>query len=156
MNTLAINSVKKELVLDASQATAFKVFTEKMDLWWPRTHHVGSTPMTELVLESAPNGRWYSKHEDGSEVNVGYVLTWQPYDLLILNWQIDGDFKWNPELITEVEVQFIPEGTKTTRVKFEHRNLDRLGGGKTAESMDEGWGMIMELYKKQSEKNENA
>lgn len=147
-STMSIESIKKELLVEASQATAFKVFTEKMDLWWPSTHHIGKSPMTEMALEPGLNGRWYSKHEDGSEANVGYVMQWQPHDLLILAWQINGDFQYDPELITEVEVHFIAEGLKTTKIKFEHKNLTRLGGSKVLESMDEGWGYILDLYKK--------
>jgi uncharacterized protein YndB with AHSA1/START domain len=148
METIIIEPIKKEFQLEASQETAFRVFTEKMDLWWPRTHHVGSTPMKESVLEPGVNGRWYSVHEDGNEVNVGHVLTWDPYALLVLAWQINGDFKYDADLISEVEVQFISEGTNRTRVKFEHRNLDRLSGGsKVIGDMDKGWGMILELYK---------
>jgi hypothetical protein len=148
MNHPTITAIKKELLVEASQETAFKVFTEKMDLWWPRTHHIGSTPMTGIVLEPGHNGRWYSKHEDGSEANIGKVLTWDPYSLFILDWQINGDFKFDSQLSTQVEVQFIAEGPNLTRVKFEHKDLDRLGGGKTVESMNEGWGMILDLYKK--------
>ena len=149
MNTTIIPSIQKELLVDASQKTAFTVFTQKMDLWWPRTHHIGKSPMTEMVLEPGPNGRWYSKHEDGSEASVGKILTWDPHALLVLAWQINGDFVFDPALITEVEVQFIAEGPDLTRIKFEHKNLDRLGGGeKTPEMMDQGWGMILDLYKK--------
>jgi hypothetical protein len=79
INQIEMTSIKKELIVEASQATAFKVFTEKMDVWWPRTHHIGITPMTEMVLEPALNGRWYSRHEDGSEANVGYILKWDPH-----------------------------------------------------------------------------
>jgi hypothetical protein len=28
---------------------AFRVFTEGFDTWWPRTHHVGKSPMTRAV-----------------------------------------------------------------------------------------------------------
>lgn len=147
MNKITIESIKKEILVEASQEKAFKVFTEKMDLWWPRTHHIGSTPMTEVLLDPGVNGRWYSRHEDGSEVTNGYVLEWLPYELVVLIWQINGDFEFDAGLITEVEVQFIPEGPKQTRVKLEHKNLDRLGGGKAIESMDRGWGHILELYK---------
>jgi hypothetical protein len=152
MNKIKIESIKKELVVESSQERAFKVFTEKMDLWWPRTHHVGSCAMTETVLEPEINGRWFSRHEDGSEVNIGYVQTWDPYSLLVLIWQINGDFKCDPGLITEVEVQFIPEGSQKTRIKFEHKNLDRMHGDKTVESMDEGWGLILDLYKNLTDK----
>lgn len=151
MNILNLNSIDKELTVEASQETAFKVFTEKMDCWWPRTHHTGKTPMTELVLEPGVNGRWYSRHEDGSEADVGHVLTWNPYELLVLNWQLGGNFLHNPDLVTEVEVQFIPAGPSTTKIKFTHKNLDRLGDGKTVESMDRGWGYIMQLYKNSAE-----
>ena len=150
MNSTKIESIRKELLVEVSQETAFKVFTEKMDLWWPRTHHIGKSPMTELVLEPKLNGRWYSRHEDGSEQNVGYVLTWDPHDRLILAWQVNGNFQFDPNLITEVEVLFIVEAPGTTLVKFEHKNLERLGGGKAVESMDEGWGKILELYKNQT------
>lgn len=151
METINLTAIKKEVTVEASQETAFKVFTEKMDHWWPRTHHVGTCAMLELVLEAKPGGRWYSRHEDGSEVNVGYVLTYQPYDLFTLAWQINGDFKYDPELVTEVEVQFIAEGPKRTVVKFEHKDLQKLGNGKAVESMDEGWGQIMALYQQQVE-----
>lgn len=147
MNNTKIESIRKELLVEVSQETAFKVFTEKMDLWWPRTHHIGKSPMTELVLESGKNGRWYSRHEDGSEQDVGYVLTWDPFELLVLAWQINGNFQFDPALVTEVEVLFIAEAPETTRIKFEHKNLERLGGGKAVESMDEGWGKILNLYK---------
>lgn len=149
---IKVQSIKKELIVETSQAKAFTVFTEKMDLWWPRTHHIGKSPMIELVLEPALNGRWYSRHEDGSEANVGYILKWQPYALIVLAWQINGDFQFDPDLITEVEIHFIPEGPQKTRVKFEHRNLDKLGGGKAIESMDEGWGQILDLYKNRVQK----
>ncbi|HTI92199.1 MAG TPA: SRPBCC family protein [Puia sp.] len=150
MNTATTGSITKELIVETSQANAFKVFTEKMDSWWPRTHHIGKTPMTEQVLEPGPKGRWFSRHEDGSEVDIGYVLVWQPNELLVLAWQVNGKFEYAPEIVTEVEVQFIANGPQTTLVKFEHKNIDRLGEGGHVEGMDEGWGMILQLYKKQA------
>lgn len=143
-----MESIRKEVVVAASQETAFTVFTDKIDLWWPRTHHVGSCPMTESVLEPGVKGRWYSKHVDGSEVNVGYVHTWDPYGRLVLIWQIDGNFKCDPDLISEVEVRFIAEGPKSTRVMMEHRDIEKLrGGSKVIDDMDKGWEFIMDLYK---------
>jgi len=136
-----IPNIKKELVIAAAQDTCFNVFTQKMDLWWPREYHVGQCPMVEMLLESGTGGRWYTRHEDGSEVNVGTVLTWNPFELLVLNWQIDANFRYNPKVVTEVEVKFIAEGAGTTRVLLEHKDLDRMGeGGKAIESMDGGWG----------------
>lgn len=140
--------IKKEVTVEASQETAFNVFTQKMDLWWPKAYHVGKTPLVESVLEPGTNGRWYSRHEDGSEVNVGYISTWNPYGHLVLIWQVDGNYQYDPNLVTEVEVKFIDEGPKKNRVQMEHRDLDKLTGGtKVIEDMDGGWGYIMNLYK---------
>ena len=147
MNSLIITPIKKEVLVAASQDTAFKVFTSKMDAWWPRTHHIGKTPLVSSVLEPRVNGRWYSRHEDGSEVNIGYVLSWDPYGRVVLIWQVNSDFQCDPDLKTEIEVLFIPEGAAKTLVKLEHRNLERLGGGeKTVEAMDRGWALILGLY----------
>jgi len=148
MEVTKLNSISKEVLVRASQETAFNVFTKKIDQWWPKTHHVGKCPMVESVLEGKTGGRWYSRHEDGSEVTIGKVLTWDPYCRLILAWQIDGNFKYDPQLETEVIVNFVPEGSGTTRVTLEHRDLQKLAGGaKIVEDMDQGWGMIMDLYK---------
>ena len=152
MESINLITIKKEVWVEASQETAFHVFTEQIDLWWPRTHHVGSCPMRHVVIEAKPGGRWYTLHEDGSEVNIGYVMVYLPYDQIALAWQINADFKCDPELLTEVTVQFIPDGPTSTKVILTHKDLDKLGSGnKTAESMEMGWGMIMNLYKKQAE-----
>ncbi|MFD2872038.1 SRPBCC family protein [Mucilaginibacter ximonensis] len=148
METINLTTIKKEVLVNASQETAFKVFTGRMDAWWPKTHHVGKCPMVESVLEQKQSGRWFSRHEDGSEVEIGHILKWEPYGQVILAWQIDGNFQYDPALITEVEVNFIAEGPKTTRVVMEHRDLQKLGGGaKVVGDMDNGWGMILNLYK---------
>jgi uncharacterized protein YndB with AHSA1/START domain len=142
-----IESIKKEVVVSASQEMAFNVFTKKMYTWWPKTHHIGTCPMTGLIVEPRSGGRWYSIHEDGTEVMNGHVLTWDPYGLLLLNWQINANFKCAPELNTEVEILFIPEGPNQTRVILEHKNLDRLDNMEVIGNMDKGWEVIMELYK---------
>ena len=143
-----MNTINKEVLVAASQETAFRVFTENINRWWPKSHHVGKFPMKEMILEGHAGGRWFSRHEDGTEVKVGYVRTWDPFAHLVLIWQIDGNFQCDPDLISEVKVHFIPEGPKTTRVTLEHGDLDKLmGGAKVIESMDQGWGMIMNLYK---------
>src|ERR1700751_1001461 len=103
-------SIKKELTVNASQETAFRVFSQKMDLWWPRSHHVGKTPLVKMVLEPKAMGRWYSTHQDGQECEVGLVRDYEPNARLTLIWQLNGDFVLDPNLNTEVELQFIVKG----------------------------------------------
>jgi hypothetical protein len=143
-----ITQINKELQVNASQETCFNVFTQRMGDWWPKAYHIGACPMRNATLEPGPNGRWYSNHADGSQVTIGKVLTWDPYQLLVLAWQIDGCFQYDPNLITEVKVQFIAEGPQSTRVKFAHKSLEKLAGGtKVIEGMNEGWGTIVNLFK---------
>ena len=110
--------IKKEVVVDASQETSFKVFTEKIDQWWPKELHVGKAPLRESILEPKPSGRWYSTHEDGSEVTIGYIIDWNPFDRLLLAWQIDGNFTYDPDLVSEIEVTFIVDRRHSPRPAF--------------------------------------
>jgi hypothetical protein len=57
MQTINLTSIKKEFTVEASQQTAFEIFTQKMDLWWPRTHHIGRSDMTEVIVELQKGGR---------------------------------------------------------------------------------------------------
>src|SRR5262249_4732882 len=47
----------------------------------------------------------------------------------VLAWQIDATWTSDPQLVTEVEVRFIPEGPGRTRVELEHCALDRFERG---------------------------
>ena len=151
MSNNAIQTIRKRLLVHTAQERAYEVFTKKFDRWWPRTHHIGKTSAKEFILEPRLNGRWYSTHEDGSECDIGRVLVWDPPKRLVLAWQINGQFQYVSSLMMEVEIKFTADGASKTIVEFEHRNLERLGeGAKTAESMDAGWGKILELYAKEA------
>jgi len=116
-----MQSIKKELLIKASQETAFRVFTERMGDWWPKSHHIGKTPPTDSILEQKVQGRWYSTHEDGTECTIGKVLIWDPYGRVVIAWQVNGNFQYDPDLISEVEVLFQAEEPGLTRVTMEHR-----------------------------------
>jgi uncharacterized protein YndB with AHSA1/START domain len=124
---MSVPPVKKQLVVNASQARCFSVFTDGIDRWWPREHHIGSAPLAREVLEPRPGGRWYGLSADGTECEVGKVLVWEPPSRLVLAWQITADWKYDASFVTEVEVVFTALGPKQTRVDFEHRDLERYG-----------------------------
>jgi uncharacterized protein YndB with AHSA1/START domain len=119
--------VRKELVINASQRRAFQAFTEQMDLWWPRAHHIGKSEMKEAILETKPGGRWYEVGVDGTECNWGKVLVWNPPHKLVLAWQITAEWQYDPDFLTEVEVNFIEKGPKLTSFTLEHRNIEKFG-----------------------------
>jgi len=147
----SVPPVRKELVVAATAERAFDVFTAGIDRWWPREHHIGSSPLKRAVIEPGVGGRWYSLGEDGTECLNGKVLVWDPPRRLVLAWQITSDWKYDPSFVTEVEVTFAAEGPKTTRVVLEHRDLHRYGLAepsyrKAIDSPTGGWGFILQRY----------
>jgi uncharacterized protein YciI/uncharacterized protein YndB with AHSA1/START domain len=145
-----MSSIKKSITVATSQERAFRVFTDGIDRWWPREHHIGASPLERSIIEPFVGGRWFARCKDGSEVDTGRVLTWQPPSRLVMTWQITAQWKFDPELVTEVEVTFIAEGPRSTRVELEHRHLDRYGAA-AAEMMKtfdgpNAWVGILGLY----------
>jgi Activator of Hsp90 ATPase homolog 1-like protein len=142
--------VRKSITVKAEAAHAFEVFTGRIGNWWPHTHTIGTSPQKNIVLEPREGGRWYEIGEDGSQCNWGKVLAWEPPTRVLLGWQINSDWKYDPDLVTEVEVTFTPLGKDLTRVDLEHRNLERFGekveAVRTAIDSDGGWTKIMKLY----------
>ena len=141
--------VRKSIFVDAPQALAFDVFTSGIGRWWPKSHKIGPADLDRPVIEPRSGGRWYELDTDGSQCEIGKVVTWEPPARLVLTWQLNAEFKFDAHLVTEVEVQFTPEGSGT-RVNLEHRHLERVG--ETAEALREavdspgGWSGLLQLY----------
>jgi uncharacterized protein YndB with AHSA1/START domain len=149
--------VKKSVSVNASPEHAFRVFTERFDAWWPRSHSIGDSPLEQAVIEGREGGRWYGRLENGTEAEWGDVLAWEPPRRVLLAWRIGADWKYDPDLLTEVEVTFTPEVGGATRVELEHRHLERMGeagqGLRAAFDSDGGWGMLLRLFAEQAEKS---
>ena len=73
---------------------------------------------------------------------------------LVLAWQLNREFVYDPEFETTVEVTF-EERDGATLVALEHHDLDRMGANAVElfESMDGGWGMLLDLYKDAAEQS---
>ena len=123
--------VRQSVTVDTDVAHAFRVFTEEFDSWWPRTHHIGKSPMKRAVIEGRVNGRCYSEQEDGTDCDWGTVLVWDPPKRVVLAWQITHQWGYEPDLTraSEVEVRFTPIERGATRVDLEHRHFERHGAG---------------------------
>jgi len=121
-------AIRKEIVVEASQARAFRVFTEEHAAWWPlTTHHIGEGAAETVIIEPRKGGRWFERATDGRECDWGQVLVWDPPGRIVLSWQIGSNWKPDEALITEVEVRFVAMGPAQTRVELEHRRLDGYG-----------------------------
>ncbi len=150
-----IPAVHAKITVSVPVERAFRVFTESFHSWWPPGYHIGQAELAEAVLERHVGGRWYERGVDGSECDGGRVLAWEPPHRLVLTWQINGEWRYDPapEHASEVEVRFTADGPEQTTVELEHRHLDRLSGGQAmhdAVSGDRGWAGILERYRQQA------
>jgi uncharacterized protein YndB with AHSA1/START domain len=148
---IKIAAVRKQLVVKASQSRAFSVFTGQMSSWWPTTHSILKSPLKECIVEPRVGGRWYAVGEDGSSCDTGFVIEWLPPERLVLAWQINPQWQYDPELVTEVEVKFIAQSADVTRVELEHRYLERMGDraadARNAVDSPGGWGLLLESFR---------
>lgn len=122
-----VEAIRREVVVEVGQERAFELFTAEMTSWWPAAHHIGSAPIERVIVEPRAGGRWYTRHQDGTETYTGFVTAWEPPGRLVITWQIGADWKYHTDLVTTVEVRFQPDGPDRTRVLLEHRDLDRFG-----------------------------
>jgi len=152
--------VRKSVRVRASAERAFHVFTTEMDSWWPRTHHIGTSPMKRVVVEGRPGGGVYTEQEDGLSCSWGTVLTWEPPHRFVMAWQVSSEWKYEPDLAkcSEVEVQFTPADDGTTLVELEHRDFQRHGGAyakmRDQVNAEGGWGALLVLFGAKAEQSE--
>lgn len=141
--------VQKSIFVNAPQDHAFEVFTARIGRWWPKTHKIGPADLDRPVIEPKAGGRWYELDIDGSECEIGKVSVWDPPARVVLIWQLTPEFTYDPDLHTEVEVQFTAEDGGT-RVDLEHRDLEQMG--EKADAMREtvsgpgGWPALLQLF----------
>jgi uncharacterized protein YndB with AHSA1/START domain len=144
--------VRRSIKVKASAERAFRVFTEGFDSWWPRSHHIGKSPMTKAIIQARHGGRCYSEQEDGTECDWGSVLAWEPPRRVVIAWQIAANWQFEPDLgrSSEVEIRFTPEAAGKTRVDLEHRHFERMTSGavemRTGVDGEGGWGSLLQLF----------
>ena len=143
-------AVRRETVVDVPPDRAFELFTAEMTSWWPPAHHIGSAPIDQIIVEPRTGGRWFTRHEDGTETDTGVVTVWGPPGRFAVTWQIGADRKFHPDLVTTVDVRFEPAGEGRTRVLLEHRDLDAFGadaaGMRETFEGEGAWGATLAAY----------
>ncbi len=94
-----------------------------------------------IVIEPRPKGRWFERDADGNEAQWGDVLAWEPPSRLLLAWRLNTQWTYDPNLLTEVEMTFVPAEGGGTLVTLEHRNLERFGvdGAQHVAKLGGGW-----------------
>ena len=68
--------ITKSVFLPLAQAAAFDLFTTKINVWCPPENRHTGDPLSTLFMQAS--GRFYERGNDGREVELGKVLTWEP------------------------------------------------------------------------------
>jgi uncharacterized protein YndB with AHSA1/START domain len=125
----------------AAPPRAFDLFVNRMADWWPKGRTIGKSPHVAVVVEPRVGGQWFERDAEGNETHWGKVLTWEPPNRVVLAWQINREWVYDADLITEVELTFVPAEGGGTIVTLEHRNLERFGkdAAEHADKLRNGW-----------------
>jgi uncharacterized protein YndB with AHSA1/START domain len=136
-----IAPIVQTVEVKAPPAQAFEIFTGQMGRWWPQGRTIAGTPHVAIVIEPREDGRWYERDAEGNECQWGKVLAWEPPSRLLLGWQINTQWAYDAEFLTELELTFTPTPRGGTLVRLEHRDLERFGAdvARHAESLRGGW-----------------
>ncbi len=133
--------VVKTMTVRRSPDEAFRLFTAEIARWWPLgSHHRGRLPPMACAIEAGVGGRIFETGPDGTELDWGRVIDWQPGQRFAMSWTIGGD----GDAATAVAVTFSP-APDGTGVRLEHAGWERQADGRGAErraSYDQGWDLV--------------
>lgn len=149
---MSIAPVLHSVEVKAPPARAFELFTSHMGKWWPKGKTLAPKPHADVVIEPHPGGRWYERDIDGNEIQWGRVLAWEPPGRVLLGWQLDAQWHYDPNFLTELELSFAASAGGGTRVTLEHRNLERYGvhAEEYAGKLRGGWPTFVEHFARYS------
>lgn len=144
--------VRHRISVDAPIERAFAVFTERFGDFKPPEHNMLGVDIAQTVFEPRVGGNIYDRGVDGSECRWARVLAYEPPDRVVFSWDISPQWQilTDPDQTSEVEVRFVAETPRRTRVELEHRNIDRHGSGWEAISRgvddEAGWPLYLARY----------
>lgn len=140
--------VRQSVLVRSSRTRTFETFVGSMGTWWPVNPFSASRDrVRDVTVERRPGGRVYETWTDGTRVDWGEVLAWEPPRRFAMTWAIVS-------ALTEVELTFAELGPALTRVSLEHRGWEKLSdeqlardcalpGGYLNGSFDQGWALIL-------------
>lgn len=128
-------------------AAAFHLFAERMIDWW-QDGTPGEGKAVTIAVEPHVGGRWFERDADGNETDWGRVKIYRPGEQLLLDWQLNGQFQFDPAIHCEVDIRFTASASGGTTVTLEHRDLESLGSDapRIAEMIRSGWPKKLQGY----------
>jgi uncharacterized protein YndB with AHSA1/START domain len=142
----ATETIRKEIFVDASPETAFRVFTEQIAEWWPLAKHGTFLEQADKVsFEDREGWKMIERAKDGRETVWGEVLEYEFSSRLRMTWHPGRS---SEEMPTEIELTFVADGDGTT-VVLEHRGWEKAGSEVRAAraGYDAGWIEVLNTYR---------
>lgn len=137
--------IVKTIEVPCDPATAFAVFAERFDKWWPAQSHSmsamdGGMPGA-VVLEPRAGGAIYEIDPAGARHEWGVLQDYVPGERLAFTWRVGQP----EEKATRVEITFAADGAGT-RVVLTHSGWQVHGGdaGALRGNYDKGWVAVFE------------
>ena len=133
--------------LDCGVDHAFAVFTQMIDLWWPRGHRRHREGM--LRIELRIDGALVDRAADGSEWIMGRVVALEPPHRLAFDW-----YPGSPQAPTSVDIRFSAAGPGST-VTVVHRSLpdSQVIWAARVATFVGGWEAVLPALKSYAEEN---
>ncbi len=131
--------VRREILVDADQKTAFEVFTSRIGEWWPLGEHgvYGSEATVAFVQDKIV------ERSPGGETSLwGSVVAWEPPSGIAFTWHPGGV----AQRASRIEVTFTAAGDATLMV-LAHSGWEVFEDPATARAeYDTGWIDVLARY----------
>ena len=143
--------VRQSTLVRSDVRHTFDTFVATIGIWWPVSpFSAGQDRVRDVTIDQRPGGRVYETWDDGTEVDWGELLAWEPPARFVMTWAMTP-------VPTEVELSFAALGPALTRVTVEHRGWEALSdaqlaedcalpGGYASGGYSAGWTRILERF----------
>jgi hypothetical protein len=136
--------IRKTLHVPLRPKTAFELFTENLDAWWPTDSHSlsagdGEVPQ-DVKIDKKVGGHITETKADGEQGRWGTITRWEPGRAVGVSWYVGRD----ESEATDVTVVFTPTDTGTM-VELTHDGFERLGDVAVAMhgNYTKGWDYVL-------------
>ena len=140
----SLDAIQKSIIVRCDLEQAFRVWTEQIDVWWPKGHSRSGDPRTTVLLERRLGGRLYEQTPMGVEHTWGHVIAWNSPRHFVMHWYLGS----SPDQPTRVEVHFSALANGDTRVDLLHQGPELIGElwGRTKAVFITAWAHVLTAY----------
>lgn len=112
--------VRQSTLVRSDVGHTFATFVRTIGVWWPvRRFSTGQARVRDVTFEQRSDGRGYETWQDGTVVDLGELLAWEPPKRFVMTWRATS-------VATGVGLTFTALGPALTRGAVEHRGWETL------------------------------